>query len=125
MASDGALNYRNILGFPDSRHATGIFGAYKYEVLGDPERDHLYAAVAYTARSTQRAMADVTRRHRLRFSDVPEQGDADVTENQNADDEGGPHDLQAEEEEEEEEPELEYQQKGVDSANFVSKLFWW
>ena len=76
-------------------------------------------------------MASPSRRYRLRFSEVLEQGEADVTENQNAD-EDGPHDLQEEEEEveegreeEEEEPEFVHEPKGVDSANFLSKLFWW
>ena len=74
-------------------------------------------------------MASPSRRYQLRFSEVLEQGEADVTENPNAD-EDGPHNLQEEEEEEgreeeEEEPEFEHEQKGVDSANFLSKLFWW
>ena len=72
------------------------------------------------------------RRSRLRFSDLPDQDDADVAVNQSTD-EYDPQDLHDEEvgkeEEEEEEDEaldqLEYQPKEVDSANFLSKMFWW
>lgn len=71
-----------------------------------------------------RAMAAPSKRYQLRFSEVLDETESDVTANPSAEEDGS-HDLQDEEEGEEEDEEALDQTKGVDDANFLSKLFWW
>ena len=76
-----------------------------------------------------RAMAAESRRPHLRFSEVLDETESDVTTNPSAKEDGS-HGLQdeegeEEEEEEDEEEDLQHKTKSVDDANFLSKLFWW
>lgn len=74
-------------------------------------------------------MAVSGKHYRLRFSDERKKAESDATTDLSCAEEDGTRDLQDEEDEEEEAEEacdqLLPEQKGVDKANVISKLFWW